>query len=510
MLFISVLSIYFFVMVVASVYWAAHIRSLNGSSYARVTILLCFAVCFYILGYTMEINAVSASQILFWNEIEYFGIPFVSALWLTIGLLYTGHYNRYKKLLFAAIYAIPFVTMILRFTNDYHHLYFTSIGFVYESGKMMLVKHPGPWMYVQLFHSMLMILLTLGLFIYDSLKNDDRHTGKINLMIAASFFAVTGLLFSIIKPFGLHIDYMAICLPVTCIMVILAILRYDFLQTKSIARSKVFEASRDAILLITRQNKVIDFNRNAKYIFGKVNIRISDGYLGTLFKKAPDLLEKLNTAEPSMIKLHIDTEERYYEISTKGIDDNNASYGCIKTIRDVTETYKLNENLKRLAMLDELSGLSNRRAFLQTGQEWMMQSDKDGHMMHLLMMDLDYFKNVNDQYGHPMGDQVIHNLGRLLKKNFINNSLIARLGGEEFAVLLSGFEDDAVVQYANTVLRDVQQYEYDSSGKKFHVTVSIGVAHKTQAAQSLDNLMGFADKALYQSKDRGRNCVTVL
>lgn len=509
MLFYNIISVYFLIMMIAVIYWAARINSLNGSAYARSSVLLCLAVCFYIFGYTMELNAGSESQILFWNHLEYLGIPFVSALWLTVGLLYTGHFSRHKKLLIAAIYLIPVITMILRFTNGWHHLYFSSEAFAEVQGKLLLVKKFGPWTYVQLVHSMLMIFVTLGLLIYDSFKSREKETGKINLMFASSFFAVSGLILALYKPFGLIIDYMALCLPISCLMVILAIFRYDFLETKCMARSKVFAAGMDAILLINKQKKIIDYNKSAKRLFSKIDIGLTDGYISTLFHHYPCLIKSLEQPETSIVNLKIDQKERYFEICTKDIGNSRLSHGQIKTVRDVTDTYERNERLKRQAMMDELSGLCNRRAFMQTGRKFLMESDHNGKTVHLLMMDLDHFKRVNDQYGHQMGDQVIQRFGEILKGSFSVNSVAARLGGEEFGVLLTGYSNAQIKRKADSFLRTVELQEYCFMNEKFHVTVSIGIAKKSYHTQTLDHMLQIADKALYISKNCGRDCVTI-
>jgi hypothetical protein len=102
------------------------------------------------------------------------------------------------------------------------------------------------------------------LLINDSVKEISKRRAKIVLITAASIFAVAGLLLSQLKPFGLYIDYMALCLPATSLLVMLAISRYDLLNTRSIARSKVFEASRDAIPCFDTQNKILEFNNSAK------------------------------------------------------------------------------------------------------------------------------------------------------------------------------------------------------------------------------------------------------
>ena len=505
----NIMSLYLISIAVVVVYWGAYVRTLNRSDYTRTSLLLCIAMCFYILGYTMELNSFSPAQIEFWNRAEYIGIPYVSALWLTTVLKYTGHFTRYKIVLVAAIYVIPFITMILRFTNDFHHLYFSATGFVEEYGRLVFVKESGPWLYVQAVHSMIMIFVAMGLFIHDAVESNEKQRGKITLTIAASFFAVTGLILSLTKPFSFAIDYMALFLPAACFMVVLAIACFDLLASKSVARNRAFELSSDAVLLIDRHKKILDYNSSAKQLFEPIHIWLNNGYISALFDKVPDFLNGLKKEEENVVKLRIHDEDRYYEITTRNIDDRRITRGWIKTIRDVTEIYQLNEELMTQAMTDELSELNNRRAFIQIGTGWVSQANNSGATLHLAMLDLDDFKNVNDQYGHPAGDYVIRSFSRMLKNHFGMDSLVARLGGEEFAVLKAGLSEEKMLWMLNEFLIKTRRYIFSYAGEKFHITVSVGVARK-MPDQSLENMMRCADKALYQSKDRGRDCLTTV
>ncbi|MEA4933552.1 MAG: diguanylate cyclase [Lawsonibacter sp.] len=509
MLLINLISLYLLSVTVATVFFAVQIRTLSGSSYVKTSLLLCFAICFYILGYTLELNSTVPSQIMFWNRIEYIGIPFVSALWLTISLIYTGHFTNYRKALLAAIYGVPVVTMVLRLTNAYHHLYFSSVRYLDALGGLILVKQMGPWMYVQAYHSALMVLLSMGLFLFDSIKSAQRLMGKIVLIVAASVVAISGLFLSQLNPLGIPIDYMALCLPITCIAVIMAISRYDLLEIKSIARIKVFEASKDAILLLNRQNRVLDYNDSAKRLFDLANIPLNNGTFPALPRNASDFLDSLQHGEPSVAKLCIHGKDHYFNISTEPICSCTVLLGWIKTIHDITELCQLNEELNRQAMTDELSVLSNRRAFMLRGKEVVLAAEKHGAPLHLLMLDLDHFKNVNDEYGHPAGDLVILEFSKLLKRYFGASNLIARLGGEEFAVLLSGVSDDDALKKIRVFLEAARQHVYEYSGQQVHVTASIGVT-KGQPGQTLESMMRRVDKALYQSKDQGRDLITVL
>ncbi|HRX58059.1 MAG TPA: diguanylate cyclase [Eubacteriales bacterium] len=508
-LLFHIVSLYLISIAVVVTFWAAYVKVLNGSSFTNTSLLLCIAICFYILGYALEINSSNETQILFWNHVEYIGIPFVSAFWLTTALLYTGHFSKHRTVLLAAIYIIPILSLVLRYTNNFHHLYFQSVSFTEEFGRLILVKKSGVWMYVQAVHSMLMIIISMTLFIRDAVKSREKQKGKILLTALASAVAVTGLVLSQIKSFRFTIDYMALCLPCTALLIIIAIAKYDLLETKSVARSRAFEFGGDATLLVNNHNRVIDFNAGAKHLFEQLGIRLYNGTLVSLLHEMPGFLSGLLSTQKNIVTLRLNGEERYFEISTRCIDERRATRGWIKTIRDISEVYRLNAELRRQAITDELSMLNNRRAFIQIGRELTEAAERDGTPLYLAMFDIDFFKNVNDRFGHPAGDFVIHTFGRLLKDHFGKNSLVARLGGEEFAVMLSGVGKKAALQSFNTFLKTIRQYRFVCREDQIQITVSIGVTVKSPG-QKLESLMRNADKALYRSKDHGRDRITVI
>jgi diguanylate cyclase (GGDEF)-like protein len=493
-------------MIYAAVYWAVHIRALNESGYALVIQMLSCAFFVYIMGYTLQLNSVTEAQMLFWNSFQYLGIPYVSALWLLSGLLYTNRISNYKIAWSLFIFVIPIITMVLRLTNDWHHFYFAAITFVDENGKLLLERTYGPWMLVQTVHSLSMIAITLFLYLKEFLDHENNRK-KLILISLASIVAAMGLIFSFKNPLGIAIDYMAVFLPFSCFLVVVAIWRYDFLETKAKARNEAFESGRDALVLVSIQNKIIDYNLKARHLFEMQKIDLNEGRMETILKDAPLFLESFQSDGDMTIKVLIEDRERIFEISTQKIESMRSSRGALKIICDVTEAYDLNKSLQYQAMMDALSGLYNRRAFMQKGEEIRMLAQESGQSMHLLMMDLDHFKNVNDQHGHQMGDQVIETIGYALKVHFHSKALIARLGGEEFAVLLTGFDDDKVAQKAESFLENFAAQPFSAKETIFHVTVSIGIAKKTDLNQTFDMLIHMADQALYRAKDKGRNQV---
>lgn len=503
----NLIDIYLFLLLFAAIYWAVHVKAVNEKGYSTFILLLSCAIGIYLFGYAMELNANTAAQIIFWNRFEYLGIPFVSALWFTAALIYTDHFSRHKGWLILFIYLIPVVSMVLRLTNDTHHLYFAALNFSYNGDKLLLNRIYGPWMFVQTVHSLLLIVLTMGLFIQDLIKNHEQKSGKTGLIILASLAAAAGLTLSYLKPFGIILDYMALCLPVTCLSVVIAIWKYDFLKAKTLARSNAFESNRDALLLISEKNTIMDYNKTASQLFSRLKITLAAGDLDEMLAATPGFLESLKSHSDVTLKCEVDGTAHIYEISSRSIDSNHTATGWIKTICDVTEAYELNKRLKYQAMMDELSGLNNRRAFMQNCEKAMQDAMRRGEPLHLLMMDLDHFKHVNDRFGHLSGDQVITHTGMALKDHFDSNSLIARLGGEEFGVLLTGFSDEEIREKTQQFLIRFSEHRYHYQEQTFQVTLSIGVAKQKKLDQTLNELITMADKALYQAKDKGRNCV---
>ncbi|MEA4964701.1 MAG: diguanylate cyclase [Oscillospiraceae bacterium] len=509
MLFINCVSVYLITIMIVVVSYAARIRALSGSDYTGALFLLSLAIGFYILGYTMELNSYTSEQIEFWNLVEYIGIPFVSALWLTVSLMYCGYFRHNKKAIIAAIYAIPVITLMLRLTNSYHHLYFASVDFVEEFDRLIFVKVPGPWMRVQSAYSALSIIVSFALFFENLVKSKQRQRGKLYLLIAASAVALTGLVLQQGILRNAQLDYMALLLPITCTMVMMAISWYDFLEAISLARSKVFEASSNAILLINCQGRIMDYNKSAEVLFSGIQIQLVKENFYSVFESRPDLTKAIVKETPSTIELFIGGDRHYYNIETEKIGGQKTLHGWVKIFDDVTEMHEFNEVLRQLAMTDELSVLNNRRAFIKEGKEWIMAAEEDGHPLHIIMLDLDHFKEVNDQYGHSAGDLVIRDFSQILKKYFDQGCQVARLGGEEFAILLMRYTTEEVHNMIQVFLSEAAQHEYVCFESRFHVTVSIGMT-AWQPGQALEDIMRRSDTALYQSKAQGRNCITVL
>ena len=166
-----------------------------------------------------------------------------------------------------------------------------------------------------------------------------------------------------------------------------------------------------------------------------------------------------------------------------------------------------NDKLKELATKDSLTGILNRGGFFQTAQHLLMLSQRQKSAASFILMDLDYFKNINDTYGHFVGDKVLINFTQIIQSFLRKSDLIGRVGGEEFAIFLSDTGIDGAFQLADKIRKAIGSSPLEVEGEIVSYTVSLGVDSSQEKDYSIDQLYKRADLKLYGAKDKGRNRV---
>ncbi|WP_245904515.1 GGDEF domain-containing protein [Billgrantia lactosivorans] len=180
----------------------------------------------------------------------------------------------------------------------------------------------------------------------------------------------------------------------------------------------------------------------------------------------------------------------------------------IGTVRDITEQKKLELRLRQLSRTDELTTLYNRRYFMQRLLQELARYRRYGRHASVVLFDFDHFKRINDTHGHPAGDQVLLNVGKLLREKLRTNDIPARLGGEEFALLLPETSLEEAVGVAEKVRQLVQEQAFTSEeGHRFGVTITCGVSAFHGTEETVEAILHRADQNLYEGKRAGRNRV---
>jgi diguanylate cyclase (GGDEF)-like protein len=161
------------------------------------------------------------------------------------------------------------------------------------------------------------------------------------------------------------------------------------------------------------------------------------------------------------------------------------------------------------AMVDPLTGIANRRSFLQEAALIAKRHTADPRPTAVLVIDLDHFKSINDRFGHALGDRVLELFSETARLSIRSSDLIGRLGGEEFAAVLYDTNRDKAMAVADRIRESFAQASLEVDSRPVGATVSIGLVHCQEAVLDVPQLLAQADQALYYAKERGRNRVEV-
>jgi diguanylate cyclase (GGDEF)-like protein/PAS domain S-box-containing protein len=211
-----------------------------------------------------------------------------------------------------------------------------------------------------------------------------------------------------------------------------------------------------------------------------------------------------------------DGSQVWVSVSGRPVMDANGGFGYRGITMDVTETTEAKLKLEQMALHDALTGLANRRKFLDHFESALARVLRDGKPLSVLAIDIDHFKRVNDAHGHPAGDEVLVAMGRILERTVRRTDLVARFGGEEFMVLLPDTQTGGAADLAEKLRRAVEaeRFVVEADGGKvpLAVTISVGVGtivRETASTASFDEVIERADQALYAAKLAGRNRVSI-
>ena len=187
-----------------------------------------------------------------------------------------------------------------------------------------------------------------------------------------------------------------------------------------------------------------------------------------------------------------------------GFDDPDAPAYCM-VLRDISDKREAVETRRKSAFCDHLTGVANRRAFFEAAELELQRNRRTPRPTALILIDADHFKRINDRHGHPGGDAVLRQLGLVLTATFRQVDVVARVGGEEFAVLLPSSTLDGAAAVAERLRQLVAAQAVVFEGERIELTVSAGDAASDGGDLDLDTLMKRADQALYAAKAGGRN-----
>ncbi|NLM53175.1 MAG: hypothetical protein GX197_10200, partial [Firmicutes bacterium] len=236
------LSLYLVLAVILAQFFAAYLYSKGRTSYRRAFSALVLCISIYLFGYLMIINTSNLQEMIFWNQFQYFGLPFISVLWLSVALLYTKIIYSLEIRTAFLLFSVPVISFFIRLTNHWHHLFYTDWEIRQFSGYYSLYMERGIWYHVNISYTILCLFLTVIIYLIGYLKNKAGYTKSHFLVfLFASLLPLIGIGLILVVFDERSIDYSALIMPISLLITSYGILKYDFLEIKTLARETIFE-----------------------------------------------------------------------------------------------------------------------------------------------------------------------------------------------------------------------------------------------------------------------------
>ena len=290
----------------------------------------------------------------------------------------------------------------------------------------------------------------------------------------------------------------------------------ELLREKTVYLDNIMHSSTLAIAAADLDFRIKYYNTMAEKFFGYTAKEVIGRTVREMYAEEKAEYSRFEKAIETVLK----EGEYKYVIEQKGegrtriigsrvsgiMDNENKLIGFMLISEDITERRRMEEELKRLSEIDSLTNIYNRRKFYALLSDEIERSARYERPLSFMMLDIDYFKRVNDAYGHDMGDNVLVLMADIVNQLIRKTDIFARLGGEEFAIIVPETEIEGSKALAEKIRKGIEDYNFNGAGK---ITLSIGVT-EFKRNDTVDSFLKRADDALYICKDRGRNRVEVL
>ncbi|MEK4664042.1 histidine kinase N-terminal 7TM domain-containing protein [Priestia sp. FSL H7-0729] len=478
---------------------------------SKIFILYTAALSIYTFGYAIELASNSLEQMKFWTTVEYIGMPFSASLGLMLMITYTG--RTLSKKVTAALFVIPSITLVMVATNDFHHLFYKKVWLREDSPVPLMDIAVGQWYVVHgafTFSCLLCACLILIAQWRHTKKMYRRQlltliTSQIIPMVAA-FLYLLGL-----TPGGM--DPVPVLMCITSAMYIWAILSSRLLTIVPIAKDSIFESMREGVIVLDSSNRLVDYNRSLRDMLPELNTTMVGQLLDELWLNLAGETFPVDYHKEGLqtdLYWQLNGETVCYQVRTSYVYNKDAQIvGTLIMLIDITEQRFLQEQLKQLAYFDGLTKIYNRTQFLHKGREMLSEAQLNLQPVSFILFDIDYFKRINDTYGHDVGDQALIHVVSVCNRFLRHEMLFARYGGEEFVIALPNTSLQEAENLAEQLRVALLNDPLDVKGVPITLTSSFGIAQYNGGHDSLESLLRDADTALYESKRIGRNAVRV-
>jgi diguanylate cyclase (GGDEF)-like protein/PAS domain S-box-containing protein len=464
------------------------------------------AVTVYIIGYSLELASGDLPTILFWSKVEYVGILMFPAFYLMFAMQFTGRGRWLRLRNVALLFVIPLLVFAAKVVDERFHLIYASAA-VDASGPLpLLVFTRGP-LYLPLALYNLAVVTVANVWLVQKRSHASalyRRQTTLILVAAAIMYIIYLYYLSDFRliPSLRALDLNPFAYALWGAVVAVAIFRYGLFELAPIARDALIERLGDGVVVLDPQLRLVDANPAALGIFGWAQPPVGQPAEAVM----PRWFDQASLREPDR-QTRLEAElggadgGRTYEVTISPLREKRGQpLGYLTVVHDISARKAVERELHELSLMDELTGLTNRRGFNMLATQLLGVSRRMHLDAALFFLDLDGLKGINDRFGHAAGDQALKDTAQLLKSIFRSSDVVARLGGDEF-VVLAAETPEASGQPLLDRLQEQRREFVTRAGRGYELSFSIGQARDDWThPRSLDALLAEADQAMYAAK----------
>ncbi len=502
---------------------------------ALISMLLMLAV--WSFGYAMITLVPEMEAKRFWLKFENIGILTVPVIWFIFTVQYARLDHWLNKRTGGLLFLVPAISLVILFSDRWFHVYYASLRPVSESVGPLVIGR-GSWYIVALVNSYIFNLMAMAILLWCAVQYRNLYRMQTIALIGAVLVPLLFNVFYQLAPtmlpsFSTRVDLTPISFTVSAAMIAFGVFGLRLFDLIPIARYTVLEHIPELVLVVDANNRVLDANSVAQKILDQRMDELLGKNLSDVFRDWPHLLDRYLKMSEVHEEIQIPEDPaRTFELVISGIYNRfNTLEGRVIVAHDITDQKCLqndlqhaNDTLKRQlaeieelrarlqeqAIRDPLTNVYNRRYMAEFLDQEISRAAREKYPLSVAIMDMDNFKQFNDTYGHKCGDVVLQVFADFLVGHTRRSDVVCRYGGEEFVILMPHASLPVSYTRVEAWRQDFSESAIPYENLKFSATFSAGVAAFPEHGLTGEEILQAADKALYLSKNSGRNRVSTF
>ncbi|CAI6081566.1 histidine kinase N-terminal 7TM domain-containing diguanylate cyclase [Cohnella sp. JJ-181] len=444
-----------------------------------------------------------------WRNLQQIGYLYAPLAFLWLAMAYTREGTRFTRHTLALVLTIPTASLILVYTDTFHHLMRAQVGL--DDAGMLVMQRT---LLNQAVYGFTTMVSLVGLYILIRSVFYTRGAQRQQLLYLIAGMCLPSII-AILRSAGvIEMSGYASSIGITYLPGLLivgwGVLRYQMFHSVPFPRNRLFEMMNEGILVLDRDARIQDLNGAARRMLSLEG----SGWLGRGVGDTPLPAERWLAAHRARgetasfdVTLGEGVEARLLTAKiTPILYRNRTLLGSLSVLTDRTEEHRREQALRLAAVTDGLTGILNRNGFIAEMTREIEAARERERALSLLVLDIDSFKSVNDRFGHLTGDRTIRSFVEAVAASAGAAGPFGRIGGEEFALALPGMAEDEAFACAERIRQAVCRVSIqDGRGGAFGITASIGTATLLPEDRSFESLYSRADAGLYEAKRLGRN-----